>query len=86
MAIQPPPEASKRVQVMVVGLGMVGIGKPCDWSGVGGADLPAFIEKMLTLDTVGKYHIRTCGEEPTVAYNRVGLTGTSPSVPCETLS
>ncbi|WOO81680.1 Nitrite reductase [NAD(P)H] [Vanrija pseudolonga] len=44
---------------MVVGLGMVGI---------------AFIEKMLALDTEGKYFIRTCGEEPTYAYNRVGLT------------
>lgn len=52
-----PP--SSRIQVMVVGLGMVGI---------------AFIEKMLTLDTRGKYFIRTCGEEPTLAYNRVGLT------------
>ncbi|GFZ50204.1 Nitrite reductase [NAD(P)H] [Saitozyma sp. JCM 24511] len=48
-----------RIQVMVVGLGMVGI---------------AFIEKMLTLDVAGKYFIRTCGEEPMVAYNRVGLT------------
>ncbi|OCF75267.1 nitrite reductase [NAD(P)H], large subunit [Kwoniella mangroviensis CBS 8886] len=48
-----------RIQVMVVGLGMVGI---------------AFIEKMLTLDVAGKYFIRTCGEEPVVAYNRVGLT------------
>ncbi|WVQ96928.1 nitrite reductase [NAD(P)H], large subunit [Kwoniella sp. CBS 9459] len=50
---------SDRIQVMVVGLGMVGI---------------AFIEKMLTMDVKGKYFIRTCGEEPTVAYNRVGLT------------
>ncbi|WVF71032.1 nitrite reductase [NAD(P)H], large subunit [Kwoniella sp. CBS 6097] len=53
----PPP--SDRIQIMVVGLGMVGI---------------AFIEKMLTLDVQGKYFIRTCGEEPTLAYNRVGLT------------
>ncbi|WVW80433.1 nitrite reductase [NAD(P)H], large subunit [Kwoniella bestiolae CBS 10118] len=53
---KPPAE---RIQVMVVGLGMVGI---------------AFIEKMLTLDVAGKYFIRTCGEEPVVAYNRVGLT------------
>lgn len=52
----------RRIQVMVVGLGMVGI---------------AFIEKMLTLDTTGKYFIRTCGEEPHLAYNRVGLTGES---------
>jgi hypothetical protein len=41
----------------------------------------AFIEKMLTLDTAGKYFIRTCGEEPMVAYNRVGLTGMS-SIVC----
>jgi NAD(P)H-nitrite reductase large subunit len=39
----------------------------------------AFIEKMLTLDTAGRYFIRTCGEEPMVAYNRVGLTGQSPA-------
>jgi len=38
----------------------------------------AFIEKMLTLDTAGRYFIRTCGEEPMVAYNRVGLTGQYP--------
>jgi NAD(P)H-nitrite reductase large subunit len=38
----------------------------------------AFIEKMLTLDTAGRYFIRTCGEEPMVAYNRVGLTGQFP--------
>jgi hypothetical protein len=30
---------------------------------------------MLTFDVAGKYFIRTCGEEPMVAYNRVGLTG-----------
>ena len=49
----------ERIQVMVVGLGMVGI---------------AFIEKLLTLDVEGRYFVRTCGEEPTYAYNRVGLT------------
>ncbi|WWC68372.1 nitrite reductase [NAD(P)H], large subunit [Kwoniella pini CBS 10737] len=62
MAVGHEPSSSgsaHRIQVMVVGLGMVGI---------------AFIEKMLTLDTAGKYFIRTCGEEPVVAYNRVGLT------------
>ncbi len=37
--------------------------------------MAAFIEKMLSLDTKGKYFIRTCGEEPHLAYNRVGLTG-----------
>lgn len=36
---------------------------------------PAFIEKMLNLDTEGRYFIRTVGEEPHYAYNRVGLTG-----------
>lgn len=51
--------AERRIQVMVVGLGMVGI---------------AFIEKLLTLDVEGRYFVRTCGEEPTYAYNRVGLT------------
>ena len=30
---------------------------------------------MLSLDTEDKYFIRTCGEEPHYAYNRVGLTG-----------
>ena len=39
----------------------------------------AFIEKMLTLDTAGRYFIRTCGEEPMVAYNRVCLTGEYPA-------
>jgi len=68
-----------RQQIMVVGLGMVGIGT---WSVVvaeTGLTRIAFIEKMLTLDTAGRYFIRTCGEEPMVAYNRVGLTG--PSMP-----
>ncbi|KAL7420621.1 hypothetical protein Q5752_004572 [Cryptotrichosporon argae] len=55
----PPKAPGDRIQVMVVGLGMVGI---------------AFIEKMLTLDVAGRYFIRTCGEEPHYAYNRVGLT------------
>lgn len=35
----------------------------------------AFIEKLLNLDEAGKYFIVTCGEENTLAYNRVGLTG-----------
>ncbi|BGO91811.1 hypothetical protein NBRC10512_007608 [Rhodotorula toruloides] len=35
----------------------------------------AFIEKMLDLDKdVGRYFLRTCGEEDHLAYNRVGLT------------
>ena len=36
--------------------------------------LSAFIEKLLTLDVAEKYFVRTCGEEPMLAYNRVGLT------------
>ena len=51
---------NRRLEVMVVGLGMVGI---------------AFIEKLLSSDDRGRYFVRTCGEEPVVAYNRVGLTG-----------
>ncbi|TNY23557.1 NADPH nitrite reductase [Rhodotorula diobovata] len=35
----------------------------------------AFIEKMLDLDKdSGRYFVRTCGEEPHLAYNRVALT------------
>lgn len=68
-----------RTQIMVVGLGMVGIGQLPQRDTMGmrtqADSLTAFIEKMLTLDTAGKYFIRTCGEEPTFAYNRVGLTG-----------
>ncbi|GAA98797.1 uncharacterized protein L969DRAFT_50632 [Mixia osmundae IAM 14324] len=52
------PQDERKV-IFVVGLGMVGI---------------AFIEKMLNLDTEGKYFIVTCGEEQHLAYNRVGLT------------
>lgn len=52
----------KRERIFVVGLGMVGI---------------AFIEKMLSLDTIKRYHITTCGEEPHLAYNRVGLVSAS---------
>lgn len=49
------------VRVFVVGLGMVGL---------------AFIEKLLSFDEEARrYSIVTCGEEPFVAYNRVGLTG-----------
>lgn len=52
--------APKKTTVFVVGLGMVGI---------------AFIEKLLNLDSAKEFFIVTCGEEPTLAYNRVGLTG-----------
>ncbi|KAI0386424.1 nitrite reductase [Hypomontagnella monticulosa] len=50
----------KRTKVVVVGLGMVGI---------------AFIEKLLKLDARAReYDIVVIGEEPHLAYNRVGLT------------
>ncbi|KAI1498760.1 nitrite reductase [Biscogniauxia marginata] len=51
---------SKRTKVVVVGLGMVGI---------------AFIEKLLKLDARAReYDIVVIGDEPHLAYNRVGLT------------
>ncbi|RMD42454.1 hypothetical protein DV735_g2678, partial [Chaetothyriales sp. CBS 134920] len=50
----------QRKKVVVVGLGMVGI---------------AFIEKLLKLDAKRReYDIVVIGEEPYLAYNRVGLT------------
>ncbi|KAI0477378.1 nitrite reductase [Xylariaceae sp. FL0804] len=52
--------AEQRSKVVVVGLGMVGI---------------AFIEKLLKLDARARqYEIVVIGDEPHVAYNRVGLT------------
>lgn len=52
---------SPKISVFLVGLGMVG----CSW-----------IEKMLIADeSARRYFIRTVGEEPHYAYNRVGLTG-----------
>ncbi|KAI1823813.1 nitrite reductase [Xylaria intraflava] len=52
--------AAKRTRLVVVGLGMVGI---------------AFIEKVLKLDARAReYDIIVVGEEPHLAYNRVGLT------------
>lgn len=54
------PNGTKRKRVVVVGLGMVGI---------------AFIEKLMKLDAKRKeYEIIVIGEEPHLAYNRVGLT------------
>ena len=54
------PEKSERKRVVVVGLGMVGI---------------AFIEKLLRLDAKRReYEVVVIGEEPHLAYNRVGLT------------
>ncbi|KAK9780014.1 hypothetical protein SCAR479_03138 [Seiridium cardinale] len=52
--------AGPRKKLVVVGLGMVGV---------------AFIEKVLKLDARGReYDIVVIGEEPHLAYNRVGLT------------
>jgi nitrite reductase (NAD(P)H) len=52
--------SSNRKRVVVVGLGMVGI---------------AFIEKLLKLDAKRReYDVIVIGEEPHLAYNRVGLT------------
>ena len=54
------PKDNKRKRVVVVGLGMVGI---------------AFIEKLLKYDAKRReYDIIVKGEEPHLAYNRVGLT------------
>ncbi|PHH81701.1 hypothetical protein CDD82_144 [Ophiocordyceps australis] len=54
------PMENKRQRVVVVGLGMVGI---------------AFIEKLLQYDAQAQaYTITVLGEEPHLAYNRVGLT------------
>ncbi|KAH8666708.1 nitrite reductase [Xylariales sp. PMI_506] len=51
---------SQRQRLVVIGLGMVGI---------------AFIEKLLKLDARNReYDIIVIGEEPHLAYNRVGLT------------
>jgi len=56
--VQSEPDNRKRV--VVVGLGMVGI---------------AFIEKLLKLDAKRReYDVVVIGEEPHLAYNRVGLT------------
>ncbi|KAI4257865.1 MAG: hypothetical protein LQ352_001451 [Teloschistes flavicans] len=55
-----PLPREKRKKVVVVGLGMVGI---------------AFIEKLIKMDAKRReYDIVVIGEEPHLAYNRVGLT------------
>ncbi|KAI1613064.1 nitrite reductase [Exophiala viscosa] len=55
-----PVPQEKRKRVVVVGLGMVGI---------------AFVEKLLKLDAKRhEYDVVVIGEEPHLAYNRVGLT------------
>ncbi|KKY34913.1 putative nitrite reductase [Diaporthe ampelina] len=52
--------AGTRKKIVVVGLGMVGI---------------AFVEKLLKLDARAReYDITVIGDEPHLAYNRVGLT------------
>lgn len=54
------PHDTKRQRVVVVGLGMVGI---------------SFIEKLLKYDVKRReYDVVVIGEEPHLAYNRVGLT------------
>ncbi|KAF2101437.1 nitrite reductase [Rhizodiscina lignyota] len=54
------PNGTGRKRIVVVGLGMVGI---------------AFIEKLMKLDIKRReYDIVVIGEEPHLAYNRVGLT------------
>ncbi|KIW25753.1 nitrite reductase [NAD(P)H], large subunit [Cladophialophora immunda] len=54
------PASGQRKKVVVVGLGMVGI---------------AFVEKLLKLDAKRReYDVVVIGEEPHLAYNRVGLT------------
>ncbi|KAK5167451.1 uncharacterized protein LTR77_007150 [Saxophila tyrrhenica] len=54
------PSSTGRKRVVVVGLGMVGI---------------AFIEKLMKLDAKRReYDVIVIGEEPHLAYNRVGLT------------
>jgi nitrite reductase (NAD(P)H) len=51
---------SSRKRVVIVGLGMVGI---------------SFIEKLMNLDAKRReYDIIVIGDEPHLAYNRVGLT------------
>jgi nitrite reductase (NAD(P)H) len=55
-----PNATHRRKRVVVVGLGMVGI---------------AFIEKLMKLDAKRReYDITVIGDEPHLAYNRVGLT------------
>ena len=50
----------KRKRIVVAGLGMVGM---------------AFVEKLLKMDKKrSEYHVIVIGEEPHLAYNRVGLT------------
>ncbi|KAL2871766.1 nitrite reductase niiA [Aspergillus lucknowensis] len=53
-------DASRRQKIVVVGLGMVAV---------------AFIEKLVKLDSeTRRYDIVVIGEEPHIAYNRVGLS------------
>ena len=53
-------QKAKRKRVVVAGLGMVGV---------------SFAEKLLKLDAKrSEYYLIVIGEEPHLAYNRVGLT------------
>ncbi|KAK6346641.1 hypothetical protein TWF696_006761 [Orbilia brochopaga] len=57
---RPPSPSARKKKVVVVGLGMVAVG---------------FIEKLIKLDARrGEYEVVVIGEEPHVAYNRVGLS------------
>jgi NAD(P)H-dependent nitrite reductase large subunit/NAD(P)H-dependent nitrite reductase small subunit len=55
----PPPLASQRRTVVVIGNGMVGL---------------RFCEKLVEFDTAKQFRIVTFCEEPRAAYDRVGLT------------
>jgi nitrite reductase (NADH) large subunit len=54
-----PPQSPTRQNIVVIGNGMVG---------------QRFCEKLVELDTEGRFHIVTFCEEPRAAYDRVGLT------------
>ena len=76
--------SSSRTSIFVVGLGMVGMAflesESCSsCSAVASRADAVQLQRaeMLTLDVDGRYFIRSCGEEPHYAYNRVGLTGES---------
>ncbi|KAI7900652.1 uncharacterized protein BX663DRAFT_458372 [Cokeromyces recurvatus] len=53
------PTNTSQKTIVVVGLGMAAV---------------AFMEKMIAYDTEKKYCIKVFGDEPELAYNRVGLT------------
>ncbi|OJJ49898.1 hypothetical protein ASPZODRAFT_109754 [Penicilliopsis zonata CBS 506.65] len=57
--VQNGQAAAQREKIVIVGLGMVAI---------------SFIEKVIKLDSEKRFEIVVIGEEPHVAYNRVGLS------------